>query len=129
MKNILLIITMTTLIAPTMSYAEHVGHAEHKHTYEHEVTPPRPNTIEHSAGGYKIVVDVNGLVCDFCARALEKVFAKREGVAGIDVDLDNGKVTIVVKEGQIIEDTELTKLITHSGYNVVAIHRGVRHAE
>tara|TARA_E500000331_G_scaffold183724_1_gene176890 strand:- start:287 stop:535 length:249 start_codon:yes stop_codon:yes gene_type:complete len=40
----------------------------------------------HSAG--TVYADVNGLVCDFCARALEKVFLKREAVESIDVDLD-----------------------------------------
>ena len=40
----------------------------------------------HSAG--TVYADVNGLVCDFCARALEKVFLKREAVESTDVDLD-----------------------------------------
>jgi copper chaperone CopZ len=66
-------------------------------------------------------VKVNGLVCDFCARALEKVFSKKEEVSGIKVDLDNGNVVINYKEKQKITDDELKNLITNAGYDVVSI--------
>lgn len=69
-------------------------------------------------------VKVNGLVCDFCARALEKVFSKREEVSGIKVDLNNGNVLVNVKPGNNIDDATLTKLITDSGYSVTGINRG-----
>lgn len=69
-------------------------------------------------------VGVNGLVCDFCARALEKVFGKREEVTGIDVDLDNAMVSISMKDGMSIDDDTLTKLITDSGYSVIGINNG-----
>ena len=72
----------------------------------------------------QIVVQVNGLVCDFCARALEKVFGKRSDVLAIDVDLNQGKVSINMQSGQTIDDATLRELITDSGYNVVAINKG-----
>ncbi len=68
-------------------------------------------------------VDVNGLVCDFCARALEKVFGKQDAVENINVDLDKKIVTINFKEGQNLDDETLTKLITDSGYAVEKIRR------
>lgn len=71
-----------------------------------------------------INVKVNGLVCDFCARALEKVFGKRENVKDIKVDLDNGNVIITMKPDQTINDETLTELIGDSGYNVSEIKRG-----
>lgn len=71
-----------------------------------------------------INVKVNGLVCDFCARALEKVFGKRDDVADINVDLDNGLVNVAMKPGQTIYDETLTRLITDSGYNVREIQKG-----
>ncbi len=72
----------------------------------------------------KIEVEVNGLVCDFCARAIEKVFSKREEVSAINVDLDVGKVTIAMKGDKSIDDVKIKKLITDSGYSVVKINRG-----
>lgn len=73
---------------------------------------------------HTVNVKVNGLVCDFCARALEKVFSKREEMEGIHVDLDNGLVQIMQKSGQSMDDATLKQLITDSGYNVTSIKRG-----
>lgn len=72
---------------------------------------------------HAITAQINGLVCDFCARALEKVFAKRDEVSGIDVNLDTKLVTIGFKKGGNIDDATITKLITDAGYNVVKINR------
>ena len=71
-----------------------------------------------------IKIKVNGLVCDFCARALEKTFGKRSDVSGIDVDLDNGKVNVLMNQNATIDNKIITKLVTDSGYKVVAIDKG-----
>ena len=68
-------------------------------------------------------VDVNGMVCDFCARALEKVFSEKQEVAAIDVDLDNGRISINFNNGADLEDSMIQKLVTNSGYDVVKINR------
>jgi len=68
-------------------------------------------------------VDVNGMVCDFCARALEKVFSEKQEVAAIDVDLDNGRISINFNNGADLEDSTIQKLVTNSGYDVVRINR------
>ncbi len=70
-----------------------------------------------------IYVDVNGLVCDFCARALEKVCSRQDAVESIDVDLDQKVVTIYFNQDQRLDDETIAKLITDSGYDV----RGIRH--
>ncbi|MDG1286824.1 MAG: heavy metal-associated domain-containing protein [Rickettsiales bacterium] len=71
-----------------------------------------------------INAQVNGLVCDFCARALEKVFSTQETVDSINVDLDKGIVAVTMKAGQsALDDATLTKLITDSGYNLTAINK------
>ncbi len=69
-------------------------------------------------------VKVSGLVCDFCARALEKVFGKREEVSGIKVDLDKGDIRINLKPGKTLDDETVKQLVTDSGYNVTAINKG-----
>ena len=68
-------------------------------------------------------VSVNGLVCDFCARALEKVFSKEEAVKAISVDMDTKLVTVNFNDSQTLSDEKLTQLITDAGYNVENIHR------
>jgi Mg2+/Co2+ transporter CorB len=71
------------------------------------------------------IIDVatNGMVCDFCAQAIEKVFMKRKEVQGINVDLNNQRVVIYLKNDLSIEDTEIIKLFEESGYNVDKIDR------
>ncbi len=71
-----------------------------------------------------INVKVDGLVCDFCARALEKVLGTRDDVNAIKVDLDNGLVVVDMKPSKTIDDATLTKLIMDSGYNVRDIQKG-----
>ncbi|HAQ50225.1 MAG TPA: heavy metal transporter [Gammaproteobacteria bacterium] len=75
--------------------------------------------------GGTIYADVNGLVCDFCARALEKVFGKQEALESINVDLDEKVITVHFNEGQSLNDETITQLITDAGYNV----REIRHGE
>ncbi len=89
--------------------------------------PAASSGIENASCEDTINVKVNGLVCDFCARSLEKVFLKRGDVAGIKVDLGKGSVVVAMKPGLTIDDTTLTKLITDSGYNIAAIGRGCEH--
>ncbi len=71
----------------------------------------------------KLDVEVNGLVCDFCAQALEKVFGKKESVKEIDVNLTERYVRITLNEGKEIADEEVKKLIIDAGYDVVKINR------
>ena len=52
-----------------------------------------------------IVIDVQGLVCDFCAQSIDKVFSKQAGVEKVEVNLNNGKVT--VKMADVFEDDEV----------------------
>ena len=66
-------------------------------------------------------VDVNGLVCDFCARAIEKVFNKEEAVDSINVDMNKKVITIHFKKGQSLDNKKITQLIQDSGYNVQKI--------
>ena len=99
---------------------------EHDHAHHHKDISDQKHVQGTQGAICENIIDVqvNGLVCDFCARALEKVIGKRKDVSGIDVDLNNGKVSIAMKEGKNIDDATLTKLITDSGYNTVAIKRG-----
>ena len=68
-------------------------------------------------------ISVNGLVCDFCARSIEKLFSKKESVESINVDLENILITIYLKKGKNINNTIVTQLIKDSGYDVTEINR------
>jgi copper chaperone CopZ len=118
--RILFFTLLTALITFTSpAFANHEGHNHSDMTKEDmQKTMPGVKNADHT-----ITVQIDGLVCDFCARALEKVFGKRQEVSGIDVNLDTKLVTIGIKKGADIDDVTITKLITDAGYNVVKINR------
>lgn len=70
------------------------------------------------------VVNVEGMVCDFCAQALNKVFGKEEVVDRLDVNFDDQTVTVYYKEGvEALSDENIEKMIYWAGYDVVGIRR------
>lgn len=89
----------------------------------HIYAQPHETGTEHAVQSGDVHVSVNGLVCDFCARALEKTFGKQAAIKGIDVNLESKVVTINFNEGQTLDDETISKLIADSGYNVENIHR------
>lgn len=89
---------------------------------------PIPASVAHAvepAAGESIVLNVNGLVCDFCAESVRKMFGKEEAVQKVQVDLANGKVRVDLKPGKSMDDAALEKLIRKSGYALVSIDRNV----
>ena len=68
-------------------------------------------------------ISVNGLVCDFCARSIEKLFSKKESVKSINVNLEQMLITISLKKGKRLNDDIITKVITDSGYDIREIRR------
>jgi mercuric ion binding protein len=70
-----------------------------------------------------IKATVNGMVCGFCATAIEKTFKKQPEVSKVNVDLKNRLVTVTTKLGQTIDDARFKKLMTNTGYSVVSIDR------
>lgn len=76
-----------------------------------------------SAYAETIKASVNGLVCAFCATAIEKTFKAKPAVDTVKVDLDTKLVTIITKEGQNLDDETVKKLITDAGYAITDIKR------
>jgi mercuric ion binding protein len=70
-----------------------------------------------------IEIDVNGLVCAFCAQGIEKTMKGFDATADVFVSLENRLVAVQLKDGSDIADAELTQAITDAGYTVVAIRR------
>ena len=68
-------------------------------------------------------ISVTGLVCDFCARSIEKMFKKKESVESINLNLEKMLITIKLKDGYNLNNEEITKLIANSGYEVTDINR------
>ena len=70
-----------------------------------------------------VEMDVNGLVCGFCAQGIEKTLKGLPATEGVFVSLEHRLVAVKLKEGADIDDAALRKALKDSGYTVVAIHR------
>ena len=76
-----------------------------------------------SAQAATIEMNVNGLVCAFCAQGIEKQLRKFPATADVIVSLEHKLVAVALKDGQDIPDTELRRALTNAGYTVKAIQR------
>lgn len=68
-------------------------------------------------------VSVNGLVCDFCARSIEKLFNKEDSVKKVNIDLERMLITINLKQGRNLSNNIILELVMDSGYDVIEINR------
>lgn len=68
-----------------------------------------------------VVVSVQGMVCDFCARGIEKTFSKDKRVSKIDVDLASGKVLLAFSGTNEIDSADIRKKILNNGLNTTDI--------
>lgn len=129
MKNLIL---LGLLVSSTVIYAEH--HEQHgmdtMHSHEGHIHNEMVNgkTLEVDAQRFDqfmigidnnvvAVVSVQGMVCDFCARGIEKTFSKDRSVLKLDVDLSGGKVLIAFDKDQIIDFEDIKKKILSNGQN------------
>lgn len=68
-------------------------------------------------------VSVDGMVCDFCAQSVLKVFEDSKDVENIDINLDEGLVIISVRDGGTLSDDEIKEKIHYAGYDLKGINR------
>lgn len=145
------VIFATLLMATSTALAQESHDHDHKHGAHHEDgqqhdhaaddQEPHPDGTQNKnsvsrgdfpnkeiadavdAGGDLIVANVRGVVCDFCATAMNKIFSKREEVAATYVDLDAKTLSIVTKPDNNIDDATIEKLISKAGYKTASITR------
>ena len=90
-----------TLLSTNLIYSDE-DHHMHQHSHNHdvyvqgeklEVDEKRfKNFLDGLTNSQVAVVNVNGMVCDFCARGIEKTFYNDNDVKKVKVSLEQGKV-------------------------------------
>ena len=132
------LIPLFFVLLSTAAWSQH----EHKHEHEHEhgasdsgadVATATPATgrltitpeieIALANGGNAVVAEVLGVVCDFCAVAMNKIFGRQEEVAAVYVDLDTKALNLVFKPGASLDDDAIAALAVQAGYRIAAVHR------
>ena len=124
---------MTRLLFLTILSVNFINSDENQHMHEHshshdvyvqgeklEVDEKRfKNFLDGLTNSQVAVVNVNGMVCDFCARGIEKTFVKDKAVKRIDVDLERGKVLIAYTKEKEINFDEIKNKILANGQNAI----------
>ena len=102
---------------------EHHGHAVHQNDVyvdgkNYKLDKERFDKFKKNLNNVQVaIINVQGMVCDFCARGIEKAFLKDTKVKKIDVDLVNGKVVIAFSLDKKIEIEEIKEKILMNGQN------------
>lgn len=66
------------------------------------------------------VIQVKGMVCDFCAQSVTKVFLKQENVADVKVDLDTQTISLFFEDKEIsLTEEQIKEGVHYSGYDFV----------
>lgn len=75
----------------------------------------------------KYVVDVHGIVCEFCSFGVAKKIKKLSFIDpeqyddGVEVDIDNQSVYFAVKAEAALDQTALFEAIKSGGYNPIKV--------
>ena len=126
MKQLITILLTFIFWTSINSYAQEHNHDNNEMDHSNHEMGNEKITLQEGSidpNGILLTVAVKGMVCDFCAQAIQKVFLKKEQVAGITVDLDNQNVIIALKEDTNITDNVIEDLFINAGYNVSEINR------
>ncbi|MFK7886602.1 MAG: heavy-metal-associated domain-containing protein [Gammaproteobacteria bacterium] len=125
LKFIVVASALAMFSQPVLAEGSKMDHSKMDHGAHEHAGMEKPDLGDEviAANAVLIVAKVNGLVCDFCAQALKKVFKKEEAVDSLNVDLDAGEVSIALKQGQSLSDERVKKLIRKSGYSLVSTER------
>ena len=102
----------------------HTSHDGHNATSGPALTRTEDIESALAQGGEPIVADVLGVVCDFCALAMNKIFSKREEVAAMYVDLDTKALSLVLVPGTSMTDQTIADLAVQAGYRIADVRRG-----
>jgi periplasmic mercuric ion binding protein len=76
-----------------------------------------------SAHSETVKMKVDGMVCAFCAGAIEKKMKANKETAEVFVSLENKVVAVAQKPGQKLDDAKLKAQILDAGYEVKSIER------
>lgn len=65
------------------------------------------------------ILNVKGMTCSHCVRAIETILEKQNGIEEVTVDLKGNKVTVSFNENMITVD-RIKAEIEEAGYDVVS---------
>lgn len=71
----------------------------------------------------KLSLKVSGMVCSFCAQGIRKNFEKQPEIQAVDVNLDEHRVDLQLKDKSTLDEAKIRSILEQSGYNLLEIHQ------
>ena len=111
--------------------ASDVAYAEHGQEHEHGAgTEAAPAGLEESVlvERDQAVIQVNGVVCSFCAYGAEKSLSELDCLDsgefgdGVLVDIDTHRITLAMRPGEKVPIRDIYERIRKAGYDPVTLH-------
>ncbi|ARI76655.1 copper chaperone CopZ [Halobacillus mangrovi] len=66
----------------------------------------------------QLTLEVNGMTCEHCEKSVKNALTELEGVHGVEVDLDSGKVDVTYDEAYVSKPL-MKDAIESQGYEPV----------
>jgi copper chaperone CopZ len=113
-----LAVALCVLAVPAFAESEMPGHDHPAPAVPDRATSPTPTA-------HQAIIQVNGLVCSFCAHGVEKALSKLEGLDreqygdGVLVEIEDQRVTLALQPGAAISLDLISESIIKGGYDPV----------
>ena len=130
-KLFLITIMLITNTTYAMDNHDNHSHSNHDDSHQHDSQSDVDGSllkldekmyqrfISNIKEGQIAIIDVNGMVCDFCARGIEKTFYRDIMVKKIKVSLESGKVLIAYDNAKKISFEEIANIFLNNGQTAV----------
>ena len=76
------------------------------------------STQENPSPGKRMILQIDGLSCSFCAYGLEKKLNKLEGVERLEIQLNEGKVILWLRPQSSLSREELVQKVKEAGFTL-----------
>ena len=86
--------------------------------------PPQARAQDEQATEVKnpdVVLQVKGMVCEFCALNMEKQLKEIEAVNKVQVKLDEQKVLLTLHDDQTVTEDALREAVTNAGFTTEGV--------
>ncbi len=131
-KNIFLFMTVQLSLLSHVQANDMQDHNSHNHSIGHvhmdvdgsksKIDPDKyKNFIKGLSAGQVAIIDVKGMVCDFCARGIEKTFYDDKEVKKVSVDLGIGKVLVAYSKLKKIDVDEIKNIFLINGQTATKV--------
>lgn len=122
MQRVLLAAFVLLFVAAPVLAQQSKDHPPHKEIAPDVLDVPFP-VESHQLG-----IQINGIVCSFCAYGLEKALSELDVIDpapfenGVLVEIDRQRVTLALKPAQVIDFADIYERIKDAGYDPVRFH-------